>query len=100
MTAAEKFAQMMTSTQPAAVTTPLTVDDHGYEDIDELVDAVAEKLQDAGYGANVSDTRIYVTRELSRRRQSMGYVEVEESGAVDCSGLERATATIRDLLAA
>lgn len=88
------------------------------EEREELGERVAEVLRENGYGAKVwtgarvwtgedkdpslkrvRDVRIFVTRELSRRRQDMGFVRVEPDGHLSFNGLEREKAGLRDLLA-
>lgn len=70
----------------------------------DKAELVAAELNSRAYGARVweggENIRVYVTRQLSRGRQDMGYVEITEGGEINPNGLTRAKATIRDIATA
>ncbi len=73
-------------------------------------DTAADALQSEGYKASTwcsddcdddAKVRIYVERTLSRgRQQRMGYVAIELDGTVNARGMDRAAATVRDIVTA
>ena len=69
-----------------------------------IADRITEILSANDMGARVWDKsgiRVYVSRDLSRRAQDMGYIEVdEETGERNYNGLERRRAGIRDIVEA
>lgn len=57
---------------------------------------------DAGYSAKVvedcgCESRVLVSRKLSKGWQQMGYVDILEDGCANCKAVDRATSTIRSI---
>lgn len=72
---------------------------------EQIAKKFAAALTAAGYSARVSDEggdeyRVYVSRQLSKGRQDMGYIEIDDEGDANFNTLSRAKATIRDLATA
>lgn len=68
----------------------------------EIADRITEILHAEDMGARVWDRsgiRVYVSRDLSRRSQDMGYITIDEdTGERSYSGLSRRQAGIRDIV--
>ena len=71
----------------------------------ELADRISAALIAEGYSAKVWDDecdecRVYVSRQLSKGKQDMGYIEIDEAGDINPNGLSRGKATLRDIATA
>jgi len=83
------------------MTTEMTADQ-----IRDLQESLAAKCCEAiiadGYSAKVVEdcgveSRILVSRKLSKGWQQMGYVDICEDGVANCKAIDRATSTIRSI---
>ena len=69
---------------------------------ESLAAKCCEAIEAEGYSAKVVedcgvDSRIMVSRKLSKGWQQMGYVTIEEDGCANCKAIDRQTASIRSI---
>ena len=67
-----------------------------------LAKKCCEAIEADGYSAKVVDdcgteSRIVVSRKLSKGWQQMGYVDILEDGVANCKAIDRQTASIRSI---
>ena len=70
-------------------------------DRNDIAERVSAAINAEGYTSKIWDEydelRVYVSRQLSKGKQDMGYIEIDEDGEINPNGLSRSKATLRDI---